>query len=52
MGLLGTYSGTLTTDPETRDRVSAAVRAAAEERAEDGVLRLPMACRTVVALRT
>ena len=52
VGLLGTYSGTIVSDPATRDRVTAAVRSAAEERAVDGVLRLPMACRTVVALRT
>jgi SAM-dependent methyltransferase len=52
VGLLGTYSGTIVTDPATRDRVTSAVRVAAEERAEGGVLVLPMACRTVVALRT
>ncbi len=51
VGLLGTYSGALTTDPATRDRVSGTAREVAEGLAVDGVLRLPMACRTVVALR-
>ncbi len=51
VGLLGTYSGTLVTDPATRDRVASSVRRAAAARAVDGVLQLPMACRTVVARR-
>ena len=51
VGLLGTYSGTIVSEAATRDRVTAAVRAAAEERSVDGVLTLPMACRTVVARR-
>ena len=51
-GLLGTYSGVLTDDPSVRDGLTEFVRAAAADRATDGQVDLPMACRTVWALRT
>jgi len=50
-GLLGTYSGVLVDDPPARDRLVDAVRAAAAERSDDGQVILPMACRTVWAVR-
>jgi len=51
-GLLGTFSGVLTDDPEVRDDMIAVVRATAIERARGGTLDLPMACRAIWAVRT
>ncbi len=50
-GLLGTYSGVLVDDTPERDRLIDTVRAAAADRSEGGQVVLPMACRTVWALR-
>jgi SAM-dependent methyltransferase len=51
-GLLGTYSGVLVDDTSGRDRLVEAVHAASLEQSDGGWVVLPMACRTVRALRT